>query len=45
MQKKAYLAPALIITTFEVDDIITSSGLALQPGDNEFLAPDTWWDN
>lgn len=41
--KKAYISPEIEFIKFEVDDIITASGLATLPGDNEFTAPTGWW--
>ena len=42
--KKAYITPKIDFIEFEVDDIITASGLATSTGDNEFTPPTGWWD-
>jgi len=41
--KKEYIFPEIEIIEFEIEDIITASGLATTEGDNEFTAPDGWW--
>ena len=41
--KKTYVSPELEMIKFEVEDIITESGLATTAGDNEFTAPEGWW--
>lgn len=41
--KKKYEAPDFEIIKFEVEDIITASGLATDDGDNEFSPPNEWW--
>ena len=42
--KKKYIPPEIEIVKFEIEDVITDSGLAQTGGDNEFSAPDEWWD-
>ena len=42
--KKTYTSPELELIRFEVEDIITESGvIAERAGDNEFTAPAGWW--
>ena len=41
--KKTYISPELELIRFEVEDVITESGLATTEGDNTFEAPEGWW--
>jgi hypothetical protein len=39
-----YVSPELEILMLENVDIITSSNLAVKPGDNDTSVPKEWWD-
>lgn len=41
--KKEYVSPEIEIIEFEVEDVITSSGLATGTGDNGITPPDDWY--
>ena len=41
---KIYNAPELEVIVFESEDIITSSGLAVEEGDNNVNVPGSWLD-
>ncbi|MDD4163649.1 MAG: hypothetical protein PHD46_01515 [Eubacteriales bacterium] len=41
--KKKYFPPEIEFIEFDIEDIITESSLAVEPGDNEFKPPDGWW--
>lgn len=41
--KKKYVSPEIEIIEFEVEDVITASGLATGTGDNKISPDDGWY--